>query len=446
MRFVVFHKGITETLAYFSSCIAKELEALGHTVLRFEIKDETQQLPELLRFLQWGEVTLLTFNFHGIQQEAIFYEKGSDFVLSHKTNSGNETSCETSAGQLLWDRYEVRCINIVVDHPLYYWKFYDTLPKNYIQLCIDGDHEAYMRKMYPEVRLLPTMPLAGSNAEEAAVVLEAWENALEKTAWMAEGTLRRQQNRNISGELQRFPKRLKNRSYDVVFAGNYKPPQEFEPLITRNGTEYEQFYREILKEFFSHPEKDINTVFEAHIRQNMGELTKQELAQAFHYLMFLDMYVRFHYRGEVVRLLTEAGILVHVYGLGWERLHTARPDLLVCHGSVDTADCLEAFGEAKISLNVMPWFKQGAHDRIYSSMLSGAVALTDTSRYLEQRFSDRKQLVFYKLEELHKVPELVKELLADTEGLEQLAGCGYAYAKEHLTWQCFVEELLSQLS
>ena len=445
MRFVVFHKGITETLAYFSSCIAKELEALGHTVLRFEIKDETQQLPELLRFLQQGDVTLLTFNFHGIQQEAIFYEQGKEFVQSQKINSKNKVFCETSAGRLLWDVYEVRCINIVVDHPLYYWKFYDTLPKNYIQLCIDGGHEAYMRKMYPKVRLLPTMPLAGSSIGEA-VVLGAWKKTLEKSTGTINAGLGERQNKQRNEEIQKLPKRLGNRKYDVVFAGNYKPPREFEPLITRNGPEYEQFYREILKEFFSHPEKDLNTVFEAHIRQNMGELTKQELAQAFHYLMFLDMYVRFHYRGEVVRLLTEAEIPVHVYGLGWERLHTARPDLLICHGSVDTADCLDAFGAAKISLNVMPWFKQGAHDRIYSSMLSGAVTLTDTSRYLVQRFSDRKQLVFYKLGELSKVPELVKELLVDTEGMQQIADCGYVYAKEHLTWQCFVAELLEQLS
>ena len=146
MRYIVFHKGITETLAYFSNCIAKELEQLGHRVLRFEVRDDTTQLPELKRFLKQGEVTLITFNFHGIQREAIFYDVRQ---------------------RLLWDLYEVRCVNIVVDHPLYYYKFYPELPKNYVQVCIDYDHEAYMQKFYHEITLLPTMPLAGSNLEEA---------------------------------------------------------------------------------------------------------------------------------------------------------------------------------------------------------------------------------------------------------------------------------------
>ncbi|MBO5352939.1 MAG: glycosyltransferase family 1 protein [Lachnospiraceae bacterium] len=412
MRFVVFHKGITETLAYFSACIAKELEYLGYEVFRFEVRDDTTQLPELVRFLEQGEVTLITFNFHGIQKEAIFYQMGND----KRQNVFGENL------RLLWDIYKVRCINIVVDHPLYYYKQFDTLPENYVQMCIDGDHENYMKKVYPHIRLLPAMPLAGSSPWEA-------------------GTLERTEGEKMQSDALWIPKRMKERCYDIAFTGNYKPPQEFDPLITRNGPEYEQFYREILEELFTYPDRDINTVFERHIRENIGELSPGELACAFHYLMFLDIYVRFHFRGEAVRRLTESGIRVHVSGAGWERLKTKRPDCLVCHGSQDTAACLAALAEAKISLNVMPWFKQGAHDRIYSSMLCGAVSLTDTSRYLEKKFTDREQLVFYRLEELENLPKLAKELLEQEETMQEIADRGYQYAKENLTWRKFVEEL-----
>ena len=158
MKFIVFHKGITETLAYFSSCIARELEALGHEVFRFEIRDDTVQLPELVRFLEQGEVTLLTFNFHGIQGEAIFY---------HLENPQNNFNWQP---RLLWDIYKVRCINILVDHPLYYYRQFDMLPENYTQICIDGDHENYMKKIYPHIRLLPAMPLAGSSPWNATIL------------------------------------------------------------------------------------------------------------------------------------------------------------------------------------------------------------------------------------------------------------------------------------
>ena len=44
--------------------------------------------------------------------------------------------------------------------------------------------------------------------------------------------------------------------------------------------------------------------------------------------------------------------------------------------------------QAKISLNVMPWFKMGAHDRVINTMLYGGVALTDTSLFYENTFAD----------------------------------------------------------
>lgn len=401
----MFDKGITETLAYFSACIANELEASGYPVFRFAIEDKTQQLQELLRFLKQGKATLITFNFHGIQQEAIFYDENL---------------------RLLWDVYEVCCVNIVVDHPLYYWKRYAGLPERYVQLCIDGDHEEYMKKYYPEICILPFLPLAGNAPEHP--VLEAEENTEKNTGGIP--------NVWENCILQR------ERPYEIVFAGNYTPPQEFEPLLCRNGAEYEQFYRNILHDFFTHPDKSLNEVFEWHIRKNMGNLSEAEMTQAFHYLMFLDMYVRFYYRGEAVRLLTEAGIPVHIFGKGFERLKTRCPEHLILHGGTDSRGCVEAFSRAKISLNVMPWFKKGAHDRIYSSMLCGAAVLTDTSEYLEQEFADKKLLNFYQLEQLEKLPELANGLLSDEEQLCFQAEEGFRYANEHLTWKQFTRKLL----
>ncbi len=45
----------------------------------------------------------------------------------------------------------------------------------------------------------------------------------------------------------------------------------------------------------------------------------------------------------------------------------------------------------------MPWFKDGAHDRIFNTMLNGAAVLTDGSRYLNQILTDGKDAVFYSL-------------------------------------------------
>lgn len=73
--------------------------------------------------------------------------------------------------------------------------------------------------------------------------------------------------------------------------------------------------------------------------------------------------------------------------------------------------CAEAIADARISLNVMPWFKDGTHDRVFTAMLQHTLSLTDDSGYLRENFTDKKELVFYSLEKREELPELVKKLL-----------------------------------
>ncbi|MGN0506074.1 MAG: glycosyltransferase [Lachnospiraceae bacterium] len=410
MRFLLFDGGTVETLEYFLKCIAAELKAAGKEVFTFQVEDETTRLPQLEEYVKQGDVVLITFNFHSLQHEAIFYKER----------------------QLLWNRYQVLCVNIVVDHPLYYYKELKDLPERYVQLCIDKGHEEYMRRYYPQVLLGKTMPLAGSNMweAEAAGGKQADLHNSESGVW----------NR---GQESRPYKSMEERTKAVSFVGNYTPPKQFEQYITRLDDEYEAFYRGMLDDFMVHPWKETHEVFEEHIRREMGELSGEEMLLANHNLMFLDLYIRFYFRGEVIRLLTESGIPVHVYGAGWELLETKRKDLLFCNGSQTSAQCLKVLADTKISLNVMPWFKQGAHDRIYSSMLSGAVSVTDTSRYLTKTLSDGTNVVFYELSELAMLPEVVHTLLGEEEKLQQIADAGYEFASERHTWKQYTRELLT---
>lgn len=386
MHFLLFDEGTVETLSYFSKRIARELSLLGHEVRFFDIVDQTKKIPELLAYLKNNKVILLTFNFGGLQREAIFYDE---------------------KGRLFWNKYDVFCINIIVDHPLYYYKELKELPKHYLQFCIDEGHESYMRTYYPHVQIGGTLPLAGSDCA----------NGMEL-------------------------KPIFKRTIDVAFTGNYTPPERFEQYITRLDAEYERFYRAILAEFREHPERELDEVFTSHIKTEMGELPADQMTQAFHSLMFLDMSIRFFYRGEVIRLLTEQGITVHAFGAGWDLLETKGKENLICHGSQNTEGCLQALSDTKLSLNVMPWFKQGAHDRIYNSMLNGAVSVTDTSRYLHKTLKQNENVVFYELSELEKLPDQVKQLLANEDQMQRIAKEGYQHVMQNHTWKQYTKFLI----
>ena len=61
--------------------------------------------------------------------------------------------------------------------------------------------------------------------------------------------------------------------------------------------------------------------------------------------------------------------------------------------------------DAKIVLNTMTWFKAGAHDRIFNGMLAKAVVVTDDSTYLRREFTDGRELVMFRRQELGTLPE-----------------------------------------
>ena len=102
----------------------------------------------------------------------------------------------------------------------------------------------------------------------------------------------------------------------------------------------------------------------------------------------------------------------------------------------------------------MPWFKDGAHDRVFNSCLNGAVSLTDSSRYLDEIFTDDENILFYDLNMLRDYeafgynPEItepmvrrIKELLQDNDRLQQIADNAYMICRDTHCWDNVAEEL-----
>ena len=159
-------------------------------------------------------------------------------------------------------------------------------------------------------------------------------------------------------------------------------------------------------------------------------------------MLFLDMYNRTYFRGETVRTLVDNGVRVHVFGKGWENLKVKHPENLILNGrQLDSAECVKIIRNTKIALNTMPWFKDGAHDRIFTAMLNKAVSLTDGSIYLKERFCDGKDLAFYELEHLDALPEQVLSMLGHPKKMKEIIEYSYERALREDTWANRAERL-----
>ncbi len=378
MKKLLFFTGDIETQGYFSLQIAEAMKALGHEVFIYDLSRPWESTEKFFQFFEEGNTALINFNFHGMSGEQYFLDE-------------NDT--------MMWEALRIPSYNIVVDHPMYYHHFLEKVPPNYHHINIDKNHEVYMRRFFPEIKNGPFLPLAGTNL---------------------------------------YPKKsnvpIACRKYDVTMVGNYCTPSTFDKYITRIDDEYTAFYHGMIEDLLTHPDKTVEEVAETHLLEELSEVPEGELKKTMAALTFIDLYVRYTFRGRIVQKLVDAGIKVHVFGDGWELLECKRPENLLIMDSLNSEGCLKKLCQTKLSLNVMPWFKNGAHDRIFNSMLNGAVCLTDSSIYLDEILHDGKDCRLYTLADLERLPEIAKELLADPGRMQAIADSGYELAQKGHTW------------
>lgn len=399
---IVMMEGGVETLSYFSHQMAGEFQKLGYAVFFYDLKQEESSAGKLRKFIRPRETVLVTFNFQGVEKEAGVYREGIGY---------------------LWDTYHIPCYNIAADHPYFYDDRLKDLPEKYRHISIDRRQKAYFEEFYPEYVSRGFLPLAGTGLRQG-------EDEAKTGKAGAQGTAVETEEAGAQGDAEQAAP-----CYDVILTGNYTKLSFFEPYINWINEEYAAFYRGIIDDLLEHPACTVEEVALAHCEREMGKESNDQLRIALHKMIFIDLYVRNYWRGKAVRTLVNAGIPVHVVGKGWEELEDVRhPECLKLHPQTDSVTCLEMLADAKVSLNVMPWFKDGAHDRVFNSILNGAVCVTDPSCYLEEELHEGEGVCYVALQDMDALPEKVKDLLQNDSGRNEIVRRGRAIVEQKHTW------------
>lgn len=392
IRKIIFIKNAVETLGYFSEQIALELERNGYETCFIDYERMYESMDEMLHFLEREETALVTFNFIGLRGEAVF---------------------QTESGRSIWQEENLPILNILVDHPLYYHSCLKEAGERMRVFCVDREHVGYVRRFYPGVKV-KFLPLAGNEL------------------LFSHGDGEHGTHRADVPE----PVPYGRRTFDLVFAANYVSMEMLEEKVKALDEDYRIFYRWITEDLIADPTQSVDAVMERHIRDELGAVPEEQLCAAMSGMIWIDLFVRSYFREKVVQTLADAGIIVRVFGSDWEKIHCKKPqNVRTSGGKVNSAACVQAMRDARIALNVMPWFKDGAHDRVFTAMLQGTVALTDDSRYLREECRDGENICFYSLRALEQLPDQVVSLLEDPVRMAELAERGYRMAEKRHRWK-----------
>lgn len=308
----------------------------------------------------------------------------------------------------LWDAHRAVVVDILMDHPLRFHSTLEKHPSRYLLFCCDQDHVAYVRQYFGnKVPYVLFMPHVGAAPEET---------------------------------VQAIP--YKERKYEILFSGTYYQPEDMlsrrekqMQSVFSGDTSLDKFYRLMYENLKENSKLTTEQAVLYTIHQLGWQISIDTVKALMNGSVYIDWAIRQYQREQVVKVLAESGLPIYLLGRGWENHPSINcKNVHRLDGGITYARTLPLMADAKINLNVMPWFKNGSHDRIPNSLLWSSVPLTDTSRWLEENFADGWDIALYDLDHLEELPAIAEKLLTDEALAEGIIERGREKALRNLTW------------
>ncbi len=379
MKKIIIFESETDSLRTFAHLMAEGFQERGCQVLMADMRQEIQAREEIYAFTEPGKTSVLFFNHAGL-----------NLLTENKTS--------------IWNELNVDCYDFIVDHPMYYHAAIKFPVQRLTFLCVDEYHQKFIQRFYQGRVRSFFLPLAGIRSSEPEIPFE-------------------------------------KRSMDILFTGAYLVDENVEYHIQGLGEGLRQIWLECFDLLCSRTSLTLEQGMEFCLKKKGLVLPEDDLRDTVRLFQDMDGMLRSRARAQVIRTLANQDVKVHIYGEGWQYLDCKQENLIL-HDRIPFDETIPLMADARIVLNVMPWFKSGVHDRVYSAMLNQSVCLTDGSEYVDRTLTDGKEALIYSLEQLEELPQKVKKYLQNPEEMKRIAQRGYEYAQDTQTWQYRAGQLM----
>lgn len=369
--------------------IAKALAELGHDVVTCNTANE-EEIMAALSLLREEKIIDLSIGVNAMGMQMNFADNQ---VLD------------------VYADLDVTHISILLDEPFNsYCNGYDKPAKNHIITYLDGTDKEYFSKMNlagDKYKLF--MPLGGT---ESKLSIE---------------------------ELLEIKRKS---SYDVVFSAGSFGDCTRGPLWDKFGPMPGKYMLNILTDILSllrSKPVSVVTAAKAVLKDRGMEETNFFQAMAVFFPAIIA-YIKAWRRKTLVVELLNAGIALDVFGAGWDKMDL--PQGAKLHGAIAYEDMLQVMSKAKIVVNDEACFNEGAHDRVFTAMLNGAVVVSEYSSYLAEEFILDQDLVMFDWQNIGGQIQKIPELLTNKTYRERMARNAYNKVIKRHTWRNRAERML----
>ena len=316
----------------------------------------------------------------------------------------------------LLNEYRIPLFDWIVDHPCDHIKVLSAPVNDLNVIALDRDHAEFIERHIDSVKSARMIPLGGFLSDSG--------NDFNEDSFY-------------------------NRKYGLIFTGSYVPYTQFEDSILSLPDRMKKMTVLMIEYMLTNRGANNEEALNHALREVIGtdQIPENVYQECAYYTSNSNIYVRHFVREEIMRYLADSDVKMDIFGPGWERLGFDRKKNIVLHDRIDYIESANVCANAKLSLNIMPWFKNGLHDRIPTAMMNGSAVVTDTSRYIDEVFTkegDEKNIFLFDLTKAESVPAFVEKCLSDEEQLYHVAKRGREKALESMTWERRTDEFCRQ--
>lgn len=382
MKFLIFEMKTVcyNSYLYFGDSLGKALGLLGHEVEYFKVDEDS--LDDLEDYIGQNFDAIIDFN--------------SDLPRALMDDDS-----------FFLDHIDAPFFDIILDHPLYHHDSLKNKLSNFHVICLDSNHKDYILKYYPHIKSVSVTPMTGELAF-----------GQDKINWEA------------------FDKR----PYDILMTGTYTDPTRIEAAIMKSPDFLRDNIKELIDMMMADSSLTIENAVEALARNEIYDYINSDLPLHTQTFYLADTYVRCVNRKNLICALDKCEHKLDLFGGLWEELDLHHATI---HREIPFNLTFTVFSKAKICVNIMPNFKAGSHDRVFSAQLNGAVALTDPTTLLRSEYSDMENILFYDLEDIAGVTQIADSALSDVGSLKKIAQNGFEIAANRHTWTNIADVIIN---
>lgn len=300
----------------------------------------------------------------------------------------------------LYDRFGCGLVGWDVDHPAYQYDRFVAGPAKRLQVCASASHVAFRQRIGFRGASAVTLPGVAAVAADPLSLAARPIGVSLAMSWI--------------GEPEVWWARFKGKPVHDLIEG-------------------------MVERALADDEADLLRAFDAVTRDRGLNLPiDRNVASIF---ANVGLFVRRYDRLRLAQALAASGLPCVLHGEGWEgRLGTSGG--LIFAPGIDFADCLAAYGRARVVLNLNA--ANGGGERAVTAMAAGAAVVSDFSPLLADEFGGGRGIAFFRRADPASIVETLASL-EDPATAQAVADAGRSRVAEAHTWRSKAEALVGAL-